>query len=412
MPTSNRLSFWTCAAVLALALWTSGAATPVYPLYSSDWHLTPFLTTAIFAVYPLVLVVVLLVFGDLSDTIGRRASILLGVLSSIVGVLLFALAPDVVWLLVGRAFMGLGVGLSLSPATAKMIDVAGSANAARTGAISTASTAVGLVFASLLGGALVQYAPFPLHLTYWVLLGVEVIVLVLVFRLDRDRPADAGRWRPHGIVVPRYLWGAVATAAISLSASYAIGAVVLSLGASIGKQLTHTSNAFVIGAIIALSMVVIGVVALASRKVPLLAALPVAFVAAVLSFGSLILAASLQSLGFFLAFTIFAGIAYSLLFAGGLQIIGRFTPEHHRAGTLSAGYLVAYLVQGAAALWLGSEATAGGYGHAVDLGAPAIVALVLVALVAGVVLLRPRAPRRPRIESVLTTETHEVMTID
>ncbi|MGY3263089.1 MFS transporter [Frigoribacterium sp. 2355] len=161
----DRLAFWTCASVLALALWTSGAATPVYPLYATDWQLTPFVTTAIFAVYPLVLVVVLLVFGSLSDTIGRRASILLGVSASIVGVLLFALAPDVGWVLVGRAFMGLGVGLSLSPATAAMIDIAGPVNSARTGAISTASTAVGLVFATLLGGALVQYAPEPLHLT-------------------------------------------------------------------------------------------------------------------------------------------------------------------------------------------------------------------------------------------------------
>ena len=90
----DRLAFWTCASVLALALWTSGAATPVYPLYATDWQLTPFVTTAIFAVYPLVLVVVLLVFGSLSDTIGRRASILLGVSASIVGVIGIVIRAD------------------------------------------------------------------------------------------------------------------------------------------------------------------------------------------------------------------------------------------------------------------------------------------------------------------------------
>lgn len=390
MPARNRLAFWTCAAVLALALWTSGAATPVYPLYSADWHLTPLVTTAIFAVYPLVLVVVLLVFGDLSDSIGRRASILLGVSSSIVGVLLFALAPDVGWVLVGRGFMGLGVGLSLSPATAKMIDIAGPSNSARTGAISTASTAVGLVFATLLGGALVQYAPFPLHLTYWVLLAVEVVVLVLVWRLEGDRDPAARRWRPRGVSVPRSLWGAVAAAAVCISASYALGAVVLSLGASIGEQLIGSSNAFVTGAVIALSMVVIGVVALASRRIPLIVAVPIAVGATALGFAALVLAASLQSLGLFLAFCVLAGVGYSLLFAGGLQIVGRFAPAHHRAGTLSAVYLVAYLVQGAAALWLGAEATAGGLQHAVDLGAPVIVGVALLALVAVVLLARPR----------------------
>jgi MFS family permease len=388
--TNKRLAFWTCAAVLALALWTSGAATPVYPLYSADWHLTPFLTTAIFAVYPLVLVVVLLVFGDLSDTIGRRASILLGVVASMVGVVLFAVAPSVGWVLVGRAFMGLGVGLSLSPATAKMIDVAGAVNSARTGAISTASTAVGLVFATLVGGALVQYAPFPLHLLFWVLLVVEAVVLVLVWRLDRDRDTAAGRWRPHGIVVPRSLWGAVAAAAVSLSAAYALGAVVLSLGASIGQQLVGSTNAFVTGSIIAVSMVVIGVVALASRKIPLVVAMPIALAATALGFASLVAAASSHSLGLFLLFCVLAGAGYSLLFAGGLQIVGKFAPAHHRAGTLSAVYLVAYLAQGATALWLGAEATAGGLQHALDVGAPVIVALALAALVLVVVLARPR----------------------
>ncbi|MCU1530232.1 MAG: hypothetical protein JWP75_3995 [Frondihabitans sp.] len=390
MPTHNRLAFWTCAAVLALALWTSGAATPVYPLYTSDWHLTPILTTAIFAVYPLVLVVVLLVFGDLSDTIGRRGSILLGVVASMIGVLLFAVAPSVGWVLVGRAFMGLGVGLSLSPSTAKMIDIAGPANSARTGAISTASTAVGLVFASLLGGALVQYAPFPLHLTYWVLLGVEAAVFVLVWRLDRDRDASAGRWRPHGIVVPRFLWGAVAAAAVCLSAAYALGALILSLGASIGKQLVGSDNAFVTGAIIALSMVVIGLVALASRAIPLVVAMPIALVATALGFTSLVAAAASHSLGLFLVFCVLGGVGYSLLFAAGLQIIGKFAPAHHRAGTFSAAYLVAYLAQGATALWLGAEATSGGLQHAVDVGAPVIVALALAALVLVVVLARPR----------------------
>lgn len=390
MPSSSRLAFWTCAAVLALALWTSGAATPVYPLYSADWHLTPFLTTSVFAVYPLVLVIVLLVFGDLSDTIGRRASILLGVTASIIGVLLFAVAPNVGWLLVGRAFMGIGVGLSLSPATAKMIDVAGPVNSARTGAISTASTAVGLVFAILLGGALVQYGPFPLHLTYWVLLVVEAVVFVFVWRLDRDRDPAAGRWRPRGIVVPRALWGAVAAAAVSVSASYALGAVVLSLGATIGTQLVGSTNAFVTGSIISLAMVTIGAVALLSRRIPLVVATPIALAATALGFVSLIAAASTHSLALFLAFCILAGAGYSLFFAAGLQIVGKYAPAHHRGGTLSAVYLVAYLAQGATALWLGAEATSSGLTHAVDVGAPAIVALALAALVLVVLLARPR----------------------
>jgi MFS family permease len=139
-------------------------------------------------------------------------------------------------------------------------------------------------------------------------------------------------------------------------------------------------------------MVVIGVVALASRRIPLGIAVPIAVVATALGFAALVLAASQHSLGLFVGFCVLTGIGYSLLFAGGLQIVGRYAPSHHRAGTLSAVYLIGYLVQGAAALWLGGEATAGGLAHAVDVGAPAIVGLTVVALVLVAGLVRSRRP--------------------
>ena len=81
----RRGSFWTAAAVAGISLWTSAAPTTSYPLYAKTWHLTPTATTAIFAVYPVVLVAFLLLFGQLSDFIGRRATMLYGVGAMLVG---------------------------------------------------------------------------------------------------------------------------------------------------------------------------------------------------------------------------------------------------------------------------------------------------------------------------------------
>ena len=83
MPTlTPRASFWTAALVAGLALWASGAPTVVYPLYAAQWNLSPAVTTAIFAAYPVVLIPVLIIFGNLSDYIGRRAAILIGLVPS------------------------------------------------------------------------------------------------------------------------------------------------------------------------------------------------------------------------------------------------------------------------------------------------------------------------------------------
>src|SRR5712664_479188 len=114
----QRTSFWVAAGVVAHTLWTSAAPAMTYPLFAEEWHLTHTVTTGVFAIYPIVVAAVLVGFGDVSDYVGRRAAILWGVGASLVGTLLFALAPDVLWLFAGRAFMGIGVGLTAGPSTA------------------------------------------------------------------------------------------------------------------------------------------------------------------------------------------------------------------------------------------------------------------------------------------------------
>ncbi|SEP75566.1 MFS transporter [Microlunatus flavus] len=388
--TSRRTSFWTAAAVAALALWTSAAPSVSYPLYAAAWHLTPATTTAIFAVYPVVLVVVLVVFGDLSDHVGRRASILLGLAAMLVGAVLLAVAPAVGWVFAGRAFMGLGVGLSLSPASAAMVDLSLPAQVSRAGSVTTAATATGLALATLVGGALVQHAPAPLHLPFVVLAVVVTAVLVLAWFLPRPTPSvGLGPWRPRGLVVPRGLRGVFAASATSVTAAYALGAVVLALGAQIARQLVGSADALVIGAILSVSAIAIGVVAVAARRLPARVLVPGGAAGSVVGLGLLTLSAATHSLALFLAASAVAGVGYSLNFLGGLTLVNTFAPRRHRAGMLSSVLVVAYLLQGATALLLGAAATVSGLQVALDLGSPAIGLVCVAALVLVLTLARP-----------------------
>ena len=140
-----------------------------YRLYAEEWHLTHTVTTGIFAIYPVVVVAVLIGFGDISDHIGRRATMLLGLCASLIGAFLFAVAPNVLWLFAGRAFMGVGVGLTAGPSTAALVEFSAEGQSKRAASIAAAAQAFGVAAALLLGGTLSQYAPWPIHLSFWVL---------------------------------------------------------------------------------------------------------------------------------------------------------------------------------------------------------------------------------------------------
>ena len=396
VPTSKRrmrASFWTAASVAMLALWASGAPSIIYPIYAHDWGLTPVVTTSIFAAYPIALVIVLIIFGGISDHIGRRATMLAGVAGMVIGALLFAVAPNVGWLFAARIVQGIGVGLAIAPASAAMVEFNTRGGTARASSINTAATALGLSLATIVAGALVEYAPAPRQLSYWVVFAVGVAVFTAVlFMPRRVRALEApGRWRPSLPAVPVALRGVVTAAALAVTTGFAVGAVLLSVGAQIAQDLIHTDNALVSGAILAIASVVIGVTALAARRIPARTAVAIGGVLAAVGVGLLALSASTASVATFIITTVVSGIAYGLLFLGGLGLVNKNAPAHHRAGTLSAVYLVAYLMQGVTAVAVGVAATSWGLRIALDIAAPVLIALALGTAI--VALVYGRAPR-------------------
>ena len=390
---SRRSSFWVAAAIAAIALWTSAAPTVTYPLYAEEWKLTTSTTTAIFAVYPIVLVVALAVFGNLSDYIGRRSAMLIGLGLSFAGVVLFAAAPSVEWLFAGRALMGLGVALSLSPATAAMVDFSAPGQQKRASAVTTASTAVGIVLAVLVGGALIEYAPLPTHLNFVVLAVVVAVVWAFAWFLPRHTADEArGRWRPRGITVPRGIRHIFVIGAVSVTAAFLVGVIMLSLGADIAQELIQSDNALVNGSVLALNAAAIAVAAIALRNVRPVNLVMLGALATVVGLAVMFASSVQHSLPLFLVAAVITGFGYSLLFGGGLGIVSAAAPAHHRAGTLSAVYLISYFFQGTTALFLGALATGFDLQLALEVGAAVVSVFALAALVLAFTLGRGAQP--------------------
>lgn len=375
-----RASFWVAAAVMVHTLWTSAAPAMTYPLYAAEWHLTTTVTTAIFSIYPIAVVVVLQLFGSVSDHIGRRKAILLGLAASSLGVLLFAVAPNVAWIFVGRAFMGIGVGLSTGPATAALVEFSDAGQSTRANSVATVATALGLALATLIGGALIQYAPYPMRLNFWVLFAVLAVLFVTAWFLPRHAPSNpAARWQMRGLGIPRGIGRSFAASAISVTAGYSLGAVMLSLGAQIARDLIGSNNAFTNGAAIALLAVTAGIITFLARRLTGNTSILAGGIVSATSMALLVTSATQHSLVTFLAAVATAGAAYSLLFLGGLTLINASAPTHQRAGTLSSIYLIAYLMMGLIAFLLGVAATRWGLEVAIEYGSPVIALLGIAA---------------------------------
>ena len=172
----------------------------------------------------------------------------------------------------------------------------------------------------------------------------------------------------------------VATSALAVTSGYALGAVMLSLGAHVARELIGSNNALVNGAAIALFAIVAGIVAMPAKRLTSTRAMMLGGIATTAGMALLAWAASGHSLAIFLASAVAAGSGYSLLYTGGLGLINATAPTQHRAGVLSTVYLVAYFMQGAIALLMGAAATAWGLKVAIDLGSAAIAALSVGAI--------------------------------
>ncbi len=378
----RRASLVVAALVVAHTLWTSAAPAIAYRLYAQQWHLSHMVTTEIFAIYPLAVVTALVLFGGLSDQIGRRAVMLLGLSASLTGALLFALAPNVTWLFLARAAMGLGVGLAAGPSTAAVADFSlpGPGTARHAALVTTLAQAGGFAAALLLGGALAQYAPWPTRLTFWVLVVLLSALLIAAWFLPHDAPV-ATAWRPRLPQIPAASRLAFVAAALAMMTAYTHGVLILSLGGQVAHDLIGSSNQLINGAVLAIFALTSGVFTIVGRALPVRLAMALGALASAAGMGLMALAVARHELPIFLLATTTAGAGYSLLFLSALEVIGRTTKTDGRVGVLSAIYLLAYLSLGGSALVLGIVATAYGLASAVNLGTAAIFALSLCTLV-------------------------------
>ncbi len=234
------------ASIITVAFLGSVLITPLYSLYQHKFGFSEITLTLIYAVYVVGNVAALLLFGQISDQVGRKRVALAALGVAAIGALLFLSAHSTAQLFVGRLLIGIAVGIASGTATAWLAELYGRSR--RAAATLTAATAnlSGIALGPLLGGLLAQYAPWPLILPFVAYLVVLAIVAVAVSRTAETRPPRIDRLhelRVHPrIGVPRDRLGLFTAPALTGFVIFALGGLYFALIPSIVIKDLHQTN--------------------------------------------------------------------------------------------------------------------------------------------------------------------------
>lgn len=356
----------------------ASAPTPLYVVYQRLWRFSSGLSTVVFAIFAIGLLGSLLVFGELSDYVGRRPVLLTAIVIETGAILLFITADGVDMLLVARALQGIATGIALPALGAALVD----ADPQRARTINGVAPIAGLAVGSLVCGAFVQYGPDPTQLVWQVLLGAMALAFVVVLVL----PEAGIRRRPTAtvliprIAVPKRLRRSVFSLIPIIVASWALGGLYLSLGPSTATAVFGIRNHFLGGLVATLLCGTGAVVAYMARQTA--HARGIAVIPLVAGTALALIGVRTDTVGLAIAGTIVAGIGYGaagLATLGALATLAGPADKAERGALFAAAYSVAYLAFSAPAVAAGFAANHIGLPDTVTIYSIVVIAITLCA---------------------------------
>src|SRR6185295_12489353 len=189
----------------------------------------------------------------------------------IAGMSAFVAATAVEWLFAARVLQGLATGVASGALSAWLLDLEPVDERHLGSVIGGLAPIAGLALGALGSGLLVQYAPDPLHLVYWLLIAVYVAALVAIISMPdlvARRQGWVGSLRPR-VAVAAPARRAFATLTPVLVAVWAVAGLYLALGPALTISLLGTKDR-VLGALVIAALLGAGTLSasLVRRKAP------------------------------------------------------------------------------------------------------------------------------------------------
>jgi MFS family permease len=374
------------AAAFMVCMAATTLPTPLYDLYSKRFGFHTLTITILFAVYAVGVVAVLVLFGQLSDAVGRRPVMLGAVAISVLSSLILASAQGLDLLLVGRVVSGFAAGLMTGTGTAAVIDLFPPGRRAAGGTVAVAANTGGLALGTLLAGILADLASHPLVTPYLVQAVLGVLACVALLVAGRRGHATRRRFRFTKPNVPAEIRGSFVRAVLSGGAAFAVTGVLTAVSALFLVTVLHDTSHVLAGGVVAIVFLTMAGGQLVGRRTTPHLAMLGGCAGLALAGVVLLLALTLHSLAALLIAAVALGTSGGMcLNAGVATTVGRVR-EEERGGVSSAYFAGLYVFLACPAIGAGLIAA-----HTTLITAGVILCIVVIALAIAVAAFELRA---------------------
>jgi MFS family permease len=390
----RRFAFAAAAFALAVAMLGTTLPTPLYGLYRQQFGFSELMITVIFATYAAGVIASLVLFGRLSDQIGRRTVLLPALVLSALSAVCFLTATGLPLLLVGRVLSGLSAGIFTGTATATLIDHAPAGRRRGATLVATLANMGALGSGPLLAGLLSQWAGSPLRLTFWVDLALLVPAGLGIWAMPESvRRTTHPHLRPQALKIPGEMRSTFTEAALVGFAGFAVlGLLTAVTPAFLGQELGVTSRA-IVGLVVFAAFAGSTAGQLALEFVPERAAIPTGAGGLIAGMGVLALGLAASSLALLVLGSVVAGLGQGLSFRAGLTAVNERSPASERGAVASSFFVVMYV--GVSLPVIGEGVLA----QAIGLRAAGLTFAALVAALSATVMIRAELTHRDRARS-------------
>ena len=341
--------YWVIGAAFLLNMAFSAVPTPLYVIYQQRDHFSAIGGTIVYAVYAIGVIASLFLAGHISDWVGRRRVLVVGLLVNVLSAVVFIFAPSFAGLIVARIISGFAVGMVTATATAWMAELHAAAHpggpSRRAQMVAIAANLGGIGVGPLVAGLLAAFVPAPLVVPYLVVGGALAILTLLVATVPETAKGvgQGTKWRPQHILVPAHTRAQFFAATGAGFASFAVYGVFNSLVPNFLVGTLNDSSHFVAGVIAfaAFAAGALAQIALSRLALPsmLRTSVPVLFVGLVL----FTLGMWMPSLAIFVLGGVITGGGAGLVFRGAMVAAGNSAPVESRGETLAGFFLGAYV---------------------------------------------------------------------